>query len=194
MAAGPFEADLAAPFGVAARGAAASPKLVAILKPGTTSWTVPRASKYTLHAWAPGGAPADGGAGAGGYARKTIPLAKGVPLTVAVGMGGVYAPDGSIREGSGPTTISGGGISISCAAGSRQTGGNAMGGDINVTGANASGANGGAAGGDGTVIGTGGYGGTTAITGGHPGGGGGNGTSLINYSGNGEIRIVDETP
>ncbi len=193
MAAGPFEADLAMPFGVAARGASAGPKVVAILRPRDTSWVVPRTSKYTFYVWGAGGIPATVGAGGGGFARKTISLAKGTVLTCAISFGGLYGPDGSQNIIS-ATTLSGGGLSISCPAASNQTAGTASGGDINVPGTNGVGQTGGVAGGDGTPLGTGGTGGLNGTPGGHPGGGGGSGSASLSSSGAGEIRIVDETP
>jgi len=175
------------------QSASAGPQLIAILRPRDTSWVAPKTSKYTFYVWGAGGIPATVGAGAGGFARKTISLTKGTALTSAISFGGVYSPDSSQNSVS-TTTLSGPGISISCGAGNNATGGNATGGDVNVPGTNGVGQTGGAAGGDGTPIGTGGTGGPNGTPGTHPGGGSGSGGGIISYSGSGEIRIVDETP
>ena len=174
-------------------------QLVAFLRPGDTTWPVPRTSRYTIYVFGPGGATTTSGtarAGGGGLAiARNRLLTAGTVLAVSVGRGG-YSQGGGIVAPTGATTLIGGGLNLAADAGDNfdgtGTAGVATGGDANFNGVpHGSGGSAGAAGSDGSLFGSGGLFVTAAnMLGIHPGGGGAGGS----VSANGEIRIVDETP
>lgn len=131
------------------------------------TFTVPSGvTSITVEVWGAGGGGGNSnnttnnggaGGGGGGYARKAlIGLTPGTTYTVTVGAGGIGAPDNSTTnatnggdsqfEGSGITTITGGGGRLGDASGENtngtggnNTGGNggtATGGDVNYSGGN----------------------------------------------------------
>jgi len=183
-------------------------QLVASLGPLDTSWTAPRASKYTIYAWGPGGrtTPSAFPGGGSGLARITVSLAKGSVLTLSIGQGAATSgTDGAGYDPSGPTTVSGPGVSLNVTAGGAGSGaaagpgGTATGGDLNLTGSPGNGGNGdgGAAASDGTLFGKGGRSASQASTpygGETPGAGARLTGGSISWSGSGLVRIVDETP
>jgi hypothetical protein len=125
------------------------------LTPGTTSWTVPAdwTSDNMIELWGGGGGGGNGGSvsslagsggGGGGYARivNTTSLTPGQVVTVAVGAGGAYGPNGITAAQPGGTTIFGsvsatggsGGTTQYASAGGSVSGGMGIGGDVNYEG------------------------------------------------------------
>lgn len=161
------------------KGGSAGPKLVAILKPGTTSWTVPRASTYTLYVKGPGTLNQGGG-----LARKKSPLPQGLTLSTGIFIGTIGGNGGVDTSQYLATTISGGPINISV------LGTAVSGGDVNIAGSSTlSGSDGSIFGGAQGLVSLSGQGITYGISPGGP-------SQNTQYfaSGAGEILIVDETP
>ena len=167
------------------RGGAGGRQLVAVLRVGDTSWVAPKASKYTFYVYAPGA-----NLRGGDLVVATRTLSKGATFSCAVGGGSSFggSTDAPVT---GNTTLTGGGISIVAGA----AGATSSGGDTVSVGTTAR------SGGDGSI-----YGpfsmakdisanGRNYSYGQHPGGPTNTQTDYqVAIGGNGEIRIVDETP